>query len=98
MESEKVDNDRRLIEVSVVDHNSKHDFNVYPRIIQRGGEVPDTLNSVSKAIKSFYREPLIRTSLTNTYYEAIKTCFEGFLIAALGSVDPGGPLFSMTNT
>ena len=69
---EKIDNDRRLIEVSVIDHNSGHDFNVYPRIIQRGGEVSDTLNSVPKAIKSFYREPLIRTSLTNTHYEAIQ--------------------------
>ena len=37
---EKIDNDRRLIEVSVVDHNSGHDFNVYPRIIQRGGKSP----------------------------------------------------------
>ena len=75
---EQVDDDRRLIEVSVVDHDSGHDFNVYPRIIQRGGEVSGTLNSVSKAIKSFYREPLVRTSLTNTHYEAIKTCVEGF--------------------
>ena len=68
---DKVDNDRQLIEVSVVDHNSGRNFNVLLRIIQRGGEVSDTLYSVLKAIKSFYREPLIRTSLTNTHYEAI---------------------------
>ena len=69
---DKVDNDRQLIEASVVDHNSGHDFNVLPRIIQRGGQVSDTLNSVSKAIKPFYREPLIRTSLTKAHYEAIE--------------------------
>ena len=43
-----------------------------------GGEVSDTSNYVSKAIKSYYREPLIRTSFTNAHYEAIKTCVEGF--------------------
>ena len=36
----KVGNDRQLIEVSVVDHNSGHDLNVLPRLIQRGGMSP----------------------------------------------------------
>ena len=42
------------------------------------GYVSSTVNSVSKATESYYREPLIRTSLTKTHYEAIKTCVEGF--------------------
>ena len=34
---EKVDEDRQLVEVHLVDHSSKHDFNILPRLIQRGG-------------------------------------------------------------
>ena len=75
---ERVDDDRQLVEIHIVDQDSKHDFIILPRLIQRGGDVSSTLNSVSKAIKSYYREPLIRTSLTKTHFEAIKTCVEGF--------------------
>ena len=75
---EKVDGGRQLVEIHLVDRDSKHDFNILPRLIQRGGDVSSTFNSVSKAIKSYYRDPLIRTSLTKTHYEAIKTCVEGF--------------------
>ena len=75
---ERVDDDRQLVEIHIVDQDSKHDFIILPRLIQRGGDVSSTLNSVSKAIKSYYRDPLIRTSLTKTHYEAIKTCVEGF--------------------
>ena len=37
---EKVDDDRQLVEIHLVDHDSKHDFNILPRLIQRGGMSP----------------------------------------------------------
>ena len=52
-------------------------FNILPRLIQGGGCVSSTLHSVSNAIKPYYREPLIRASLTKTHF-AVKTCIEGF--------------------
>ena len=74
----KVDDDRELLEVHPVDHDSKHDFNILPRLVQRGGDMSYTINSVSNAIKSYYKEPLIRASLTDTHFKAIKTCVSSF--------------------
>ena len=36
----KVDDDRQLVEIHIVDHDSKHNFNILPRLIQRGGMSP----------------------------------------------------------
>ena len=37
---EKVDGDRQLVEIHLVGHDSKHKFNILPRLIQRGGVSP----------------------------------------------------------
>ena len=39
---EKVDDGRQFVEIHLVDHNSKHEFNILPRLIQRGGGVSTT--------------------------------------------------------
>ena len=48
---EKTCDDRQLVEIHFVDHDSKHDFDILPRIIQRGGDLSSTLLSVSNATK-----------------------------------------------
>ena len=37
---DKVDDNRQLVEIRFVDHDSKLDFNILPRLIQRGGMSP----------------------------------------------------------
>ena len=39
---EKVDDERQLVEVHLVDHDGKLDLNILPRLIQRGGDVSST--------------------------------------------------------
>ena len=50
---EKVDDNLQLVEIHLVDHDSKLDLKILPRLIQRGGDVSSTLLSVSNAIKSY---------------------------------------------
>ena len=40
---ERFDDDRQLVEIHLVDHDSKHDFNIGPPLIQHGGDVSSTL-------------------------------------------------------